>query len=350
MKTIAAWVLILAGLAAPVARAATCPFGIPVVALPPHTQNGFSWGWPIRPMGDACVSEIAVEPTNSAAWYVAGQNGLYMTKNAGATWTLPLGGAQAGPLLLVPGTPQLVYVARGTQLYLSRDHGANWSLVHNYPRPIASILTTPTGLLYVGLAWSDHVLASGVWRSNLGGGGAVFLPFGAGQTGLIVWTLSRDPLDGTLYAGTEIFDHPAPYQPPFFRSTDGGLTWADVSAGLPWHVVDSAVRPLDHYLYALTEGPGLYGSPDHAATWQQLSVGGPSVSLLMDPGATHRLYGGRQKVGLVNGGAFQSLDAGQTFQPIGLAGVTVSGLALNGAGTRFYAVGYASGIYVSTVP
>src|SRR5262245_23249884 len=104
---------------------ATCPFNIPVVSLPPHQMVGFSWGPPIRPMNDPCVQSIVVEPTDESAWYVGGTKGLYMTKDAGKTWTQPLsgGGVATNALLLVPATPQLVYAGLDTKLYLSRDHG-----------------------------------------------------------------------------------------------------------------------------------------------------------------------------------------------------------------------------------
>ena len=150
---------------------------------------------------------------------------------------------------------------------------------------------------------------------------------------------------------TEIFNHPQPYHPPRFRSQNGGLSWTNVAGTLPWHAVALAVRPADEYVYALTEGPGLYGSPNHGANWipPQL-LAGPSVSLLMNPMSPQKLYGGRQKAGQVSGGAFVSVNAGQAFHPIGLDGVTVSGLSLNGARTRLFAAAYASGIYVSPVP
>jgi hypothetical protein len=32
---------------------------------------GFSWGNVIRPMGDACISKIDVDPTNDDAWDAA---------------------------------------------------------------------------------------------------------------------------------------------------------------------------------------------------------------------------------------------------------------------------------------
>jgi hypothetical protein len=54
---------------------------------------------------------------------------------------------------------------------------------------------------------------SGVFTTNLGGGLSKLQAFGLGHTGLIVWTLARDPKDGTLYASTEIFDHPQPFIP-----------------------------------------------------------------------------------------------------------------------------------------
>jgi len=342
--------LLLVSLAPGVAVAATCPFNIPVVTLPPHQVGGFSWGPVVRPQGDACVGSIAVEPTSDLAWYVGGQNGLYMTKNGGQSWTKPVPGPVSA-LLLVPGPPQLVYVGVGNKLYLSRDQGKNWNVIKTYAQPVGSLLVAG-GQLYVGLMWSDHVNPSGVFVSNLGAGLSQFHAFGPGQTGLIVWTLARDPQSGMLYAGTEIFDHlPKPYHPPFFRSPDNGQTWTNVAGTLPWHVIASAVRPNDGFVYALTEGPGLFGSPDQGTTWQPpANAMGPSVSLLMDPKHPTRLFGGRQKFNLVTGGIFVSKDAGQTFQPIGLDGVTVGGLAVNGAASRLFAATYASGIYVSPLP
>jgi photosystem II stability/assembly factor-like uncharacterized protein len=341
--------LLLASFASGVTACATCPFDIPVVTLPPHQVGGFSWGSVVRPQGDACVGSIAVEPTSALAWYVGGENGLYMTKNGGQSWTKPLTG-QVGALLLVPGSPQLVYVGVGNKLYLSRDHGQNWNVIRTYKQYVGSLLVAD-GQLYVGLRWNDHVNPSGVVVSNLGGGGFQLNAFGPGQTGLIVWTLARDPQSGMLYAGTEIFDHPKPYHPPFFRSSDDGKTWTNVAGTLPWHVIASAVRPNDGFLYALTEGAGLFGSPNQGTMWQPpANPTGPTISLLMDPNHPTRLIGGRQKYGLVTGGIFESKDAGQTFQPIGLDGVVVSGLAVDGTASQLFAAAYASGIYVSPLP
>ena len=341
-------VLVLTMLCA-VAAQGDCPFNIPVVTIPPHSINGFNWGNVIRPMNDACIEHLAVDPSNNAAWYAAGFFGLYQTKNHGMTWTKPLNG-QVGALLIVPNQPQLVYASIGPNLYLTRDSGTNWTLIKTFPKSIASLMVS-NNTLYVGPFGDDHVTPSGIWICSLGCGLPLYKPFGNGATGLIVWSMSRDPITGTLYAGGEIFDHPSPYDPPYFKSNDGGNSWVDISAGLPWHVTESEVRPNDGYLYVLTEGPGLYGSPNQGASWLPSSTGlGLGVALQMDPQNPSRLYAGRQKYGNLNGGIFLSTNAGISFVSGGLAGATVSDIALNGVNSRVYAAVYGSGIYVSNTP
>jgi photosystem II stability/assembly factor-like uncharacterized protein len=329
------------------AQAATCPFDIPVVTIAPHSAGGFSWGTVIRPLGDPCVERIAIDPSNNVAWYAAGPNGLYMTKNSGQTWTKPLSG-NITVLHLVESQPQLVYAAMGNKLYLTRDSGTNWTLIRTFPVSIASLLVSG-GTLYVGPAGSPD--PSGIYVSSLGAGTVTFKPFGPGYTGVLVWTISRDPITGTLYAGGEIYNHPQPYDPPFFRSNDNGNSWTEISGTMPWHVIDSAVRSPDGYVYALTEGLGVYGSTNQGATWTgPISSPGLGGTLLMDPKTPTRLFAGRQKFGSLDGGIFMSTNAGATFQSGGLLGVTISDIALNSFGSRIYAVAYGSGIYVSSTP
>jgi hypothetical protein len=159
-------------------------------------------------------------------------------------------------------------------------------------------------------------------------------------------------MSGNLYAGTEIFDHqPQPYKPPFWRSVNNGNTWTNVQNNLPWHAVDSAVRP-NGYVYALTEGKGVWGSSTMGNSWLPPNPVTPSlgVSLLMDPATPTRLYAGRLNGGTQTGGIFRSIDAGNTFTLVGLKGATVSDIALNGTLTRIYVAAYSSGIYTSPVP
>jgi hypothetical protein len=73
-------------------------------------------------------------------------------------------------------------------------------------------------------------------------------------------------------------------------------------------------------------------------------------SLLSDPDQPSRLYAGREVYWIYNGGAFLSVNGGQAFQYIGLAGASIFQLALNGTSKKLYAAAYASGVYVAKVP
>jgi hypothetical protein len=80
-----------------------------------------------------------------------------------------------------------------------------------------------------------------------------------------------------------------------------------VGGPLPWHVMSAAVRPADGYVYALTEGAGLFGSATAGAFWlPPVNSLGLGDSLLMDPNQPTRLYAGRQKYSTLNGGVFLS--------------------------------------------
>jgi hypothetical protein len=115
------------------------------------------------------------------------------------------------------------------------------------------------------------------------------------------------------------------------------------------------VRPNDGYVHALTEGEGLFGSIDHRDNWQPplpVAATGPTVGLHMDPQHPTHLFAGQQKTPqpFMKGGIFVSVNAGKTFHPIGLTGVTVGSVVLNATSKRLYAACYGSGIYVSPIP
>ena len=338
------------------AGAATCPFNIPVVSLgPSNDPSGFQWSAPIRPLGDACLSAIEVDPADEQTWYAAGTNGVYQTHNGGLTWTHPLAGAVSSQgLRLVPGSPSLVYAGVGNRLFLSRDKGKNWTQIGLFPQPIESVFVSRVGAgrIFIGLGWSGSAAANGIFVSgNLGGAFWQKKLFPNNPKNLIVWDIEANPQDAALYAPCEIANHPQPYHPPLYRSLDGGMTWVDVAGNLPWHGVAVQIRPADGFVYALLEGPGIFGSATQGMSWTAPAQSqGLGVALLMDPLKPTRLYAGCQKVQLLTDGVFHSSDGGSTVQSIGLQGGTVGDLAFNGVTTRLYATVYASGIYRATIP
>lgn len=333
-------------------RGAQCPFNVPVKIVAPGVDLGrFEWRPVIQPRGDACVSKIRVAPNDRRTWYVGGQNALYITRDEGATWERPLEG-QVSAVELDPRDPNRVVVGFqvAKKVYESTDQGRHWRLLKQFDQAIVSILVAADGVLYVGVAWSSSPSPNGVYISRDRGATWNVAPFGTAHRGLILWDIEQDPRDQTLYVGTEIYDHPKPYKPPLFRSRDMGKSWQEITGTLTWHVVEIQVSPRDGYVYALTEGAGLYGSADHGDRWKWLSTG-PTVSLLLDPNHANRLYGGAQfnPEGTRDGGVFVSEEEGKTLVPIGLRGVTVSALWLSPDSATLYAAAYASGIYTARI-
>jgi hypothetical protein len=298
---------------------------------------------------------IEVDPSDEQTWLAAGINGVYQTHDGGLTWAKPLSGnVNTQALRVVPGAPTLVYAGVGNQLFHSRDKGKNWTVIGTFPRVITSVFVSRIGAgrVLVGLSYSGTPDPGGVYVSaNLGGASWQKKLFPGNPLDLIVWDIEANPQGGALYAPCEIGTHPSPYLPPFYRSLDGGMTWVDVAGNLPWHGSSVQIRPADGLVYALLEGAGVYRSATQGGNWtapqQSFGLG---LGLLLDPLNPNRLYAGRQKVQLLNGGVYHSADGGSHVQPIGLQGATASDLAFNGATTRLYAAVYASGIYRATIP
>lgn len=153
------------------------------------------------------------------------------------------------------------------------------------------------------------------WQSGIYTGGGVFRTTNAGasfqQLGNIIMVdlVSvdfTDPLRQTLVAGIH-------EQPAVYRSTDGGATWENISAGLP-PSVGIANSPLvidaTTYLIATSNGDesGIFRTTDAGLTWVRVTdfgaVGQPAV--IESDGTIYWLLED-------NGGVARSTDAGQTW-------------------------------------
>lgn len=342
------------------AAAETCLFDVPVVTLAPHTVGPYRWSAPIRPLGDPCIEHIIVERKNEKGWYAGGPNGVYVSRDGGRSWAKTLSGSVTTMRLTREGDNQIpfLYAVIDKTLHLSRDHGRSFKRIHEYPSFISALLVVGTTLYAAAKAGPGE--ESGVYVSDLLGRNMVFRPMAAPTGPLIVWDLAHDPKSNTFYASTEVAANKSePYHPPFFRSTDGGKTWQDVSGkfgadgkwqGINWHVLEIAVRK-DGFVYAMGEGSGVYGSPDKGKSWLgPLASPGLGTAMRIDKNKQTRVYLGRTTFGTLTGGMFVSDDGGRSAKAIGLDGAGISDVEMNGEGTKLYVAAYASGIYTSPAP
>lgn len=265
-------------------------------------------GLEVRGIGPAFMSgriaDIAISPADDNVWYVAvGSGGVWKTENAGVTWT-PIFDDQSsysiGCVTVDPSNPHVVWVGTGENvggrhvgfgdgIYRSADGGATWTNMglHASER-ISEIVVHPTksDTLWVavqGPLWSKGG-ERGVYRTTDGG------KTWTRTLGDDEWTgatdLAVDPRDpNRIYAATwQRHRTVAAYigggpGTGLHRSTDGGVTWEELTEGLPTSnmgKIGLAISPQKpDVLYAAIEldrrTGAIFRSSDRGSTWTKMS-------------------------------------------------------------------------------
>jgi hypothetical protein len=313
----------------------------------PHEEKDpFLWKWEFvgKPLDDGAIMSITLHPEDDQTWFVTSWRGIYITRNGGESWEQHLSGF-CPALEVDPYNPSKIFVGSGKDIYLSEDGGKNWVNKFTFPSGIISILVSAYDhSVYVGIAWEAIDMSNGIYKSTDMGNTWEYHSYNVEYRGLIPWDIEEDKVNHMIYIATEIYDHPQPYNPPFLRSSDGGMTWKDVSGSLPWHVIKIQVQPTTQKLYVLTEGMGLYVSSDYGDQWEHHDC--PFyLYFLIDKNNPQRFFGGAHTYTDSLGGVYQSINDGQLFYSIGLTHHIVSGLCLNRQSTVLYAACYQDGIY-----
>jgi hypothetical protein len=315
-----------------------------------------SWDW--QPVSTPILGEFQfwLSPVNDQILFVIENTGgitqrtLWRSPDAGVTWVPVLSSTAIALEALEFDTSNPQHVLAGTvtgDLHESFDAGATWSLLNNLPgRNIVSVdIGAFDGHIYVGPG-PIYGSSPGLYRSVDGGQSFSFLPYGIADTLLpIPWDIEQSPLTGAIFVPTEYANHmPFPYDPPFFRSVDGGTTWTDVS-GPWWHGVKVIIDSLDNTLYLQLEGPGIRRSEDNGETW--VNTGQEGVELHLDQGRPNRLFLAwfHFTGNLRPGGAYMSVDRTDTFGPIGFVGQTVYSVVATRDGSMAYANVSSAGLF-----
>ncbi len=291
-------------------------------------------GLKVRNIGPALMSgriaDIAIHPDHENTWYVAvGSGGLWKTANAGTTWT-PLFDDESvyslGCVTIDPNNHSTIWVGTGENVggrhvsfgdgvYVSHDSGSSWkNMGLAESEHISKIIVHPED---PNTVW---VAAQGpLWSSD--GDRGLFMTTDGGETWENVlsagkWTgvtdVLIDPRDpDVLYAATwQRHRTVAAYmgggpETGIHRSTDGGLTWQELSSGLPegnMGKIGLAISPQNpDVVYAAIEldqrTGGVYRSADRGMSWEKRSdavagATGPHYyqELYASPHAFDRLY------------------------------------------------------------
>lgn len=318
-----------------------------------------------RNIGSAAMSGrisalAAVHEGKRLTIYVgSASGGVWKSENGGTTYK-PVFDKEPvqsiGALAIDPTNPKVIWagsgeswmrnsVSVGDGIYKSVDGGDNWTNMGlRDSERIVKILIDPSApnTVYAcvpGKLWSDSE-DRGVYKTTNGGQSWTKILKGPNaSTGCSMISMdSKNP--GTLFAGMWDFrrkgwtfrsggdGEAAPSGSGLFKSTDGGATWSDLSAGgakglpsKPWGRIAVTIAPSNpNVVYAFIEAAppknALYRSADGGRTWEMRDRSFAMIwrpfyfaNLIVDPKDENRVY-------KPDGPLIVSSDGGNSFSGI----------------------------------
>ena len=314
-------------------------------------RGGAAWAFAGPTNVGGRVTSLAVE--SAERFYVGtGSGGVFKTTDGGASFT-PVGddvlSLSIGDVALDPSDPQRLYVGTGEVnggggsityggqgVFRSPDGGQTWAALGlEETSTIGRVVVHPTNPAVLWVAAAGQLYASdphrGVYRTADGGQTWAKTLFVNDSTGVVDLAVNPRSPD-TLYAAAwERRRRPDArrYGGPgsgVYRSTDGGLTWSELTNGLPGDanvgrigIAVAASRPNVVYaVYSDASGDprGTYRSDDGGDTWTARTPVGNSPyewwfgQVRVDPTDPDRVYYGSLSLYTSSngGGSWQNIN------------------------------------------
>jgi photosystem II stability/assembly factor-like uncharacterized protein len=306
--------------------------------------------------------------------------GVWKSTNAGASYTSIFDKycQSIGAIAIDPSNPSVLYVGTGESnmrntvsigngMYKSNDAGDNWKFIGlDSTEHIARIIVNPTNTEEIFVAvpgplWSDS-RHRGLYKSINGGSTWEKILYVNEKTGCS--EIVMDPMNPKiLYASMWQFRR-QPFSfdsggkgSGFYKSTDGGKTWQELSKGLPekpFGRIAMTIAPSDPTkMWAIVESSktGLYISEDAGETWKSQSASLNVTArpfyfstIVVDPKDAQRVYRPAFSFAYSN-------DAGYSFTEASADGGWVHSdmhaLWINPINTNIMYVGTDGGVYMS---
>ena len=311
----------------------------------------------VHPLLTGCEKEseaivsIALHPTNENILYVATNDAVYKSRDAGASWErFPSFSARRVTTVAIdPQLPATIYAGTmGDAIYKSPDGGQHW-LPHNvglkeHVSFVNQFVFHPalSEKIYAATTVGAYFTKDGgrEWEERMAGMKEVH----------IVVSMAINPKDPTvLYAGTT---------GGIYRSDDGATSWKKINSGLiPDTELMAAmalgvnvivVDPTDPATVYAGATKGLFRTQNRGEAWERIGQGIPDhffSSIVIHPTDPTVLYAGGRA------GVWKSTTSGQSWQAInqGLNTLNVRALAMAPKNPQvLYAGTNGSGLYHST--
>ncbi|MGP8214299.1 MAG: VPS10 domain-containing protein [Bacteroidia bacterium] len=220
------------------------------------------------------------DPQNPATLY-AGFVNVWQSANSGMSWTQmsTWGTSSISALAVAPSNDQYIYAAQGDSIFLSADAGNTWTLINgtlplksNY---LSAIAIDPTNPMKVWVTFSGYTATAKVYSSV--NGGSTWTNISTGLPNLPVNTIVYNPgsPDG-IYAGTDLG--------VYYRDTTLNK-WISYNTGLPNVVIDDLkIYSPTNTLVSATFGRGEWQTPTYTpAGINSVSSNGNQVNVYPNP-------------------------------------------------------------------
>lgn len=295
------------------------------VNLGPASGGG---GWAVTSdIGTA--RSVMLDPANTQTGYAQSVNGLYKTVNAGSTWTLintQLTSIMIAAIAIDPTNSNVLYAsadnsapANGPRVMKSTDAGMTWSASDTgLPQSLfTGVNQVPTASFAINPLNSQTVYvatSAGVYKSANGGASWA----ATGLTG-DVRAVVIDPTNPlVLYAGADTSTG------LMNKTTDGGATWTQISAGLTLANPDAVTglviaKSNPQIVYMTTVDGFVYKTTDGGAHWTALTLpasspsGASILALAVDPANPQTAY-----VSIIGARVFKTTDGGASWSEASL--------------------------------
>lgn len=323
------------------------------------------------------ISDLAIHPSDPNKWYVAvASGGVWYTENHGITFE-PIfdtyGSYSIASVTIAPSNPSTIWVgsgennnqravAYGDGVYKSLDGGKSFTNMGlTKSEHIGNIIVHPQDENTIWVAAYGPVWSAGgergVYKSTDGGKTWNRTLFVSEDTGIS--EIAIDPSNPSiLYAAahqrrrTEYTYIGGGPESAIYKSTDGGVTWREVSTGLPkgnMGRIGLAVSSVDpNYVYAIVEGRGdkggFFRSTNKGENWSKQSSfstsGNYYQEIICDPKDKNKVFA-------MDTWLHHTDDGGKTFKESGEDKKHVDNhcIWINPSNTNHWIVGCDGGIY-----
>ncbi|TKS58970.1 MAG: hypothetical protein EWM72_02622 [Nitrospira sp.] len=257
---------------------------------------------------EAIVS-IALHPTNANILYVATNDAVYKSRDAGVSWERFPGfsARRVTTIAIDPQLPATIYAGTmGDAVYKSPDGGQHW-LPHNvglkeHVSFVNQFVFHPalSEKIYAATTVGAYLTKDGgrEWEERMAGMKEVH----------IVVSMAINPKDPTVYAGAT---------KGLFRTQNRGEAWERIGQAIPDPFFSSIViHPTDPSVLYIGGTAGVWKSTTSGQSWQSMNQGLKTLNvraLAMAPKNPQVLYAGTNGSGL-----YRSTNGGDTWTPLPL--------------------------------